>query len=196
MADSKGNERYNTFLNCASVLFRKHGIRRVTVEEVCREAGVSKMTFYRMFRNKNELAEKVLVRDMEGHMLKYRNIMKQEISFVEKIKKVIDLKHQESQNLSQEFIRDIYQLPEPGIQLKMEEYSKKALDEFMRDLKKAQKRGLIKNKLKPELIIYMIQTLTDLIQDEKLLNMYNNTQEAVMEATNFFFYGIMDQEAG
>ena len=44
-------------LNTARQLFWKHGIRRVSVEEVCREAGVSKMTFYRSFPNKIELAK-------------------------------------------------------------------------------------------------------------------------------------------
>ena len=47
-------------LSTAEALFRLHGIRRVTVEEVCSKAGVSKVTFYKYFANRNALALAVL----------------------------------------------------------------------------------------------------------------------------------------
>ena len=34
-------------LTTAETLFRSHGIRRITVEEICQKAGVSKATFYK-----------------------------------------------------------------------------------------------------------------------------------------------------
>ncbi|MBN2410872.1 helix-turn-helix transcriptional regulator, partial [candidate division KSB1 bacterium] len=40
----------------AKELFFKYGIRRVTIEEICKKARVSKMTFYKFFQNKIELA--------------------------------------------------------------------------------------------------------------------------------------------
>ncbi len=41
-------------------LFWKFGFTKVTVEEICQSAGVSKMTFYRYFENKTELAKRIL----------------------------------------------------------------------------------------------------------------------------------------
>ena len=41
-------------------LFWKYGMKRVSIEEICREAGVSKMTFYKYFANKTALALYIL----------------------------------------------------------------------------------------------------------------------------------------
>lgn len=39
-------------IETAAQLFFKHGFKRVTVEEICRTAKVSKVTFYRYFAAK------------------------------------------------------------------------------------------------------------------------------------------------
>jgi len=41
------NQKYNQIIDTSKKLFWKYGIKRVTIEEICREAGVSKMTFYK-----------------------------------------------------------------------------------------------------------------------------------------------------
>ena len=33
-----------------------------------------------------------------------------------------------------------------------------------------------------------------MILDEKLISMYKNSQDVIMEITNFFFYGILSDE--
>jgi AcrR family transcriptional regulator len=58
------------------------------VEEICKKANVSKMTFYRHFNHKNELAEIVLKKILEEGFQNYSTIMDQEISFPEKIKNI------------------------------------------------------------------------------------------------------------
>ncbi|MBN1927463.1 MAG: helix-turn-helix transcriptional regulator, partial [Prolixibacteraceae bacterium] len=52
-------DRANQILQSAKKLFWKYGIRKVSIDEICREAGVSRMTFYRLFKNKIELAKVV-----------------------------------------------------------------------------------------------------------------------------------------
>ncbi|MBL0024612.1 MAG: helix-turn-helix transcriptional regulator [Saprospiraceae bacterium] len=55
---TKRSKSYLKIITTAKKLFWKHGSSRVTIEELCREAGVSKMTFYRHFNNKNEIIGK------------------------------------------------------------------------------------------------------------------------------------------
>ncbi|NHZ86061.1 MAG: TetR family transcriptional regulator, partial [Planctomycetia bacterium] len=47
-------------IDSATDLFVKFGVKRVTVEEICQSAEVSKMTFYKYFNNKTELAECII----------------------------------------------------------------------------------------------------------------------------------------
>lgn len=194
MKKPKENKSCNAIMASAKSLFWKHGIRRITVEEICREAGVSKMTYYRIFKNKGEVAEKVLVDIMEEGMQDYRNIMDKQITFSEKMEQIILLKHDSSANISEEFIKDIYQNEEMGLVQKIEELTKSYLVEVMEDYKLAQKQGWIRQDLKLEFIMYIQDQLTNMVLDKNLLSMYNNVQEVIMEITNFFFYGILSDK--
>lgn len=53
--------KYNALLETAKALFFRHGIRRVTIEEICAESKVSKVTFYKYFKDKNDLIR--IIRD-------------------------------------------------------------------------------------------------------------------------------------
>lgn len=54
MADQSQNIKQQFILSAGKELFWKHGVKRVTVEEICVQASVSKMTFYKFFMNKRE----------------------------------------------------------------------------------------------------------------------------------------------
>ena len=54
MANNISSKKYQDIKKKGKELFWKYGTKRVTVEEICREAGVSKMTYYKFFKNKNE----------------------------------------------------------------------------------------------------------------------------------------------
>ena len=56
---------------------------------------------------------------------------------------------------------------------------------------KAQKDGDIRKDIKPEFIVYFLNHLMEMAKDEKLLNLYDNPHELIMELTNFFFYGLL-----
>ena len=177
----------------ARKLFWKHGIRRVTVEEICQEASVSKMTFYRMFDNKIELVKTVLNEMMEDSMSRYRRIMAQDIPFADKIRQTILLKLEGTQEISEELLKDIYKNEEPALMAFMAEKRKQSMDEVFQNLTNAQRHGWIRKDIKPEFILYIINKISEMGTDDALLAIYPNTQQAIMELTNFFFYGILPE---
>ena len=194
MEKPKENKSYNAIMASAKTLFWKHGISRITVEEICREAGISKMTFYRLFQNKIEVAEKVLDDIMEEGMQKYRSIMKEQISYPEKLKQIVALEQESSADISEEFLKDIYQNEELGLIQRMKEHTNNCNVEVMEDYKVAQQEGWIRQNLKLEFIMYINDQLTKALMDENLISMYSSPQEAIMEITNFFFYGILSNK--
>jgi AcrR family transcriptional regulator len=52
-------------------LFQRFGIKRVTIEEICQTANVSKMTFYKYFKNKNELVRFIWEKGVEQAVEKF-----------------------------------------------------------------------------------------------------------------------------
>jgi AcrR family transcriptional regulator len=54
------NKEFEKILEKVSVLYRKYGIKSVTMDDVARELGISKKTLYQYVSDKTELVEKVV----------------------------------------------------------------------------------------------------------------------------------------
>ena len=63
----------------------------------------------------------------------------------------------------------------------------------MADLKNAQEQGWIKEGIKPEFILYILNKINDMLLDKNLTAIYTSTHETIMALTNFFFYGIIQK---
>ena len=195
MEESKENSRYIQIVNTGKDLFWKHGLKRVTVEEICREAGVSKMTFYKYFPNKVVLAKTIYDRVVDEAYARFKSVMYDEnITPVEKMQQILIIKMEGSNDVSQEFLKDFYQNQEIGLSAYVEEKTRNMWVEVIKDFKMAQEKGWLRNDFKPEGIFLIINKFKDLFDDEKLLQMYDSPQELVMEISRLFTFGILERE--
>lgn len=171
-------------------LFWKHGIKRVTVEDICKEAGISKMTFYRNFSNKEEVAKKILEQLFEKGLKDYRANMHADKPFAQKMVQLVIQKHEGSIDISEEFIRDIYSKEITELKDFIESFQIKMQKEIMEDLALAQREGHIRKELKISFIPQMLTTFEKMLLDETFLANYSTPHDAIMELMNFFLYGI------
>ncbi len=184
------NKKYRQILATGRELFWKHGFRRVSIEEVCKKAGTSKMTFYRYFPNKVALAKAVFDQEMERGLEKFRLILSEDSDAREKIHKMVLLDMESTQNISREFLQDFYGNREPDLQAYIEKRTKQVWDETLGDFKDAQQKGWFRKDFKPEFLFFLLQKMGTLITDEKVLALYPSPQDVVMELSNFVAYGI------
>lgn len=196
MKKNTQNKSFQAILNGAKTLFWKYGVKRVSVEEISKEAGVSKMTFYRYFKNKNEVVSEIMLTIFDKGLNDYRQVMAQDIAFVQKIEEIISLKFKNTEDVSEEFIKDIYVNGNEATQKMIVEYSETMLLEFKQDLANAQEKGWIRKDIRIDFIMKMRDQITQLLNDDSFLAMYKTPQEAIMEVTRFFFYGMMNSEEG
>jgi hypothetical protein len=96
--------------------------------------------------------------------------------------------------MSHEFFDDYYLHAEPELKEFLEEQIRSSLGMVYRDYVEAQQKGEIREDIKPEFIIYLLNKLMEIVQDEHLESQYKNPQDLIMEVTNFFFYGIMPRD--
>ncbi len=172
-------------------LFWKFGIRRVTIEEICRKAKVSKVTFYKYFENKNDLAMHLLDTIYDESLRVYRELMKSDIPFEEKVRETIRMKMEETQEVSSEMIDDILGNPDEEIKKYYEGISTTILQEVVHWYAEAQKKGEVRQDIKVEFMMFFMSHMLELANDERLLRMYGNSRDVIMELLNFFFYGIL-----
>ncbi len=117
--------------------------------------------------------------------------MRQEIPFPDKFAQFIEMKHEATEGISQEFISDIYEHNHSELQNKLMQHQQRSLDEFTKDLENAQREGWIRKDLKIPFVMYMLNSINEKILDKKLMAMYETPTELIMELTKFCFYGML-----
>ncbi len=163
-------QKLSQIVDTAKYLFLRHGIRRVTVEEICKKANVSKMSFYKHFKNKIDLL-KYLWRDWldEGYAVT-DEINARNIPFTEKLELMIKWKM---------------------------EFKQRSYRRFMDYFLEWQKNGDIRSDIRPELFLAVVDKIRDIFDDDNIRNLYTDTASFSLELNKLFFYGIVNgQEPG
>lgn len=187
----EGNTKFQQIVKTATDLFMRYGYSRVTIEEICQTSNVSKMTFYKHFSNKIDLILYIIGKIANEAIAEYQRIMQGDILYSEKVKKIIRMKIKQGESYSRELYSDLMQNPVPEVQEYIEKLQQENIERVTNDLKNAQEKGEIRSDLKPELIIYILNKMTDWTKDDELLDMFDDLSELTSEVMNFFFYGIL-----
>ncbi len=190
MAKEETNSKHTFVLAKGRELFWKYGFKKVSIQEICKEAGISKMTYYKYFADKAELAKAVFDKEATESVKAFRNIIEEKISPPEKIMKLIAMKQEGANGVSKEFLKDFYSDDKNGIKIYIEEKAKAAWGEMLNDFKKAQRKGIFRKDLKPEFFLYFSQLAGEMLSDERLLQLYKSPQELIAEFSNFIAFGI------
>ena len=182
---------YNILFSTAKNLFFKFGLRRVSVEEICKKAMVSKMTFYRNFNNKEHVAVIILNNFLDESFKKYKDIMSENVSFDKKVENLILNDKSYIDQLGTEFINDVYNYKNTIFSEIIEKTDKLFYKELRKDFKLAQKNGDLRRDTPVDFYIYMMESIKEKMADSELKKIYQDEKAMLMDLTNFFFYGIM-----
>jgi AcrR family transcriptional regulator len=187
-------KKYDQIINSAKELFWKYGIRRVTIEDICKKADVSRMTFYKYFSNKNILAKTLLNIITDSSMEKYDSIIKSELKYPEKVRQMILLKIEGTNDISKEFLNDLNDENNADLFEFLQSKIMENLSRIQTDFVTASEQGEIRKGIKPEFLLYFLNRILEMSKDPELLKMYDSAQDMIMEMTNIFFYGILSSQ--
>jgi AcrR family transcriptional regulator len=180
-------------LSTAEDLFQRFGFKRITIEEICAKANVSKMTFYKYFPNKNELIKHLMnswLNQVEKTINEFEGM---EVPFTEKIKILLRLKEESTGKFSKEFMAE-YMNPDPDLQNFIKEFYNRATTFFMDFIKKSQQKGDVRRDIKPEFLVAVLNKMLELVKDETLVNLYSKVTDFSLEINNFIYCGILPLE--
>ena len=192
--NTASNPKRIQILLTAKDLFYKFGFKRVTIEEISKEAGVSKMTFYKFFPNKIELAKTVLNNVFEDALSKVRRLHEEHESPDKTLKKILQLKAEGTKDISEEFIKDLYAQPEGELKSYMEEKTRWIYTEIMNVYEKGKEDGWVRKDLNIPFFMAFSRSVIDSFSKDEVLHHFDSLQEMIMEITNIFIYGISPHE--
>lgn len=194
MSGKLNNPKYLALIEASKALFWKHGVRRVSVEEICKSAAVSKMTFYKFFPNKADLAKHILEELLNESIEKFDTLAKSDMPFSKKIEGMFLMKIQATNQFSMEFINDIYGFPELGLKTFLDEKSASFQQQVYDFYVDAQNKGCIRKSVKIDFIMAASNQLTPLMEDAKLMAKYDKPIDFILEIMNLLFYGFLTKD--
>ena len=175
----------------ARSLFFSQGIKRVTTEKICSQCGISKRTFYKVFKNKYQVAQRVLEIHLDREYNFFLEIRKGDLSFKEKILAITNHELEACENVEYIFFKDVLE-------------NCTELQEFIRDRTRdsqryyyefildEQAKGNIRSDISPSYITHLlINTSSQLIFDPVVEKAYPNFKKRTQTVVETLLSGFL-----
>lgn len=182
-------QKKQQLIEAARDLFCLHGMRRVTIEEICRNAKVSKMTCYKYFQDKGDIARAVLDLFFSEGFKIFKNIIEEETSFPQKFEKILLLVTTEIHSAGPSFLEDLMDSTSP-LHSYFQEMQKKTRQWTMDFFKEAQKAGYINANIKMPFLLFMLDRVSDLLNHPELVKAMPDIEERANELALQLFHGL------
>ena len=180
-----------SILDSARNFFYKYGFKRVSIEEICREAGVSRKTFYVYFPNKNELAIEILKQIFDSANSEFISIMESEEDFASKMSRYIQFKAELTKSISMEFANDIFNSDIPEISDYYKKINEQGMELTRSCFQVAQENFELRSDLSIDMILYVSDTLMNLCNEMQFQALFASYEDMMSQVTKMFIYGII-----
>jgi AcrR family transcriptional regulator len=181
-------------MDTALALFQKSGFKSVTVEEICRTADVSKMTFYKHFRNKEDLVLQIIKHLYEGAIDEGKTILKSSKPHRERIADLLEWKIQMLDQFTPPMLLDMKDF-DPALMHFIQEKSSESLSLFEDFIRDGQKDGVFRENLNIGFLMHIFQILSNSFFSENLEQYFTSYEDYIREYLDFLFYGLADRES-
>lgn len=188
------SKKQSAILSNARTLFWQLGYRKVTIEEVCKLAGVSKMTFYKFYPDKLALAKAVYKLEVEKSLCRFRTIMQSQEAVDKKLAAIITLKSDAVENISHAFLHDFYMDEQLGLKQFVGQLTNDSWQEILVLFAEAQQKGEFRKDFNPAFFLFIAQKIGEFITDPHLVQLSGGSREVIMEITRLFTWGIAPRE--
>jgi len=191
------NDQQIQIIKTAGELFFRLGIRSVSIDDICRELGISKKTFYVYFESKDALIEQMLQANINYMAGKMDELL--ELHDFRKLVKLFLQRQQEEKNDVRRVPQLVYDLKKyyprqfTDFQINCFEVQKKYLILY---LEQGIKEGLVRANLNIELTAVLFAKIhNDAIRDFEVIEAHNhNMHQLAHTALDIFVRGILSEE--
>lgn len=182
----------HSICEAARDLFMKHGIRRITIEDICTSAGICRKTYYDYYNNKLDLVIETLNNLMSDNTNKYLAVIDSHLPFSEKLHRMLDMKIEfMKQNML--LIDDMLLTKMNSVKQFMERKLKERSELIIKHYHKAQKAGEIRSDVCIEAIIEIQNKILDLCSDESFRSKFPDTPTMMRQLSELHLFGIANK---
>src|SRR5690625_7655455 len=101
--ERRKKQKQTAILKASLKLFMKNGIKKVSIQMIAKEAGVSQVTIYNYFGSKDQLVDEVIAYYVNNLWVEYEEIIySKQLSYKEKLEQVTFQKNRDADRKSDE----------------------------------------------------------------------------------------------
>lgn len=180
-------DKRNQIIVTARRLFSRFGARRVTVEELCRQAAVSKATFYKHFKGKVGVLRHIHDDIIEQGFARFSELSALEIPFIEKIERMGEWKADFASQLDPQFFGDLIDVEHAA-----DEYKRR----YLANIEAGQRTGEVRTDIDPELLWLVLDKLGELYREPGWRKIYSDPVMFQRQLRTLIWYGLLTRTGG
>lgn len=186
--EKRTKRKKDSILQIATELFIERGITDVSVSEIAVKAGVSQVSIYNYFGDKNNLARKAFIAYIGKIVQEYDDLLDSSIPFSEKLRQIMLKKHNAILDLSRShFSRQA--LEDRALQQIYEEASSiQAQSVYLKFIQVGKKSGAIDPSLSDEALLTFLLTSASIMRQP---DYYKKSTEYKENLLRLFLYGLL-----
>lgn len=179
----------------AKELFWKHGFKKVSIDEICKKASVSRKTFYTYYPNKQALVLSIL-ESLTNEMLDVFAVLVADTgkSFSEKMNMLLLLKFEMNKEFSMEFINDFLHPDSAELLEYLNTVVGKSLKLTREFFTNAQQNGEMNPGLNIDFLLWNMQKQLEICSTPEALAMFPDSESMVRQISELMIYGVMKPE--
>jgi len=182
-------------LNKVSRIYRKYGIKSVTMDDVARELGISKRTLYQHVTNKHELVEEVVNHEVSLRASDFYGMTRQGVNAIDELLEVNRhiIQMLKAHNPSMEYdLRKYY----PDLNKKIQSFKRKTMyGAIYKNIKKGQQEGIFRKDLNPDIIARLQVSRIECSMETDLFSLEELTSpDFVFESFIYHIHGIANRK--
>ena len=175
----------------ARELFRRYGIRNVTMDEIARQLGISKKTIYQEFPDKDSLVHSLMTGDMEKHHTEFEKIYAESENVVDEVFNIMKKMTEIFSNCNPVLYYDLEKHYPKTWKVFSDFKTKFILEHVERSLEKGKKDGLVREDVNTRILALLrIEEITLGMSPVVFPADRFSMLEVQLALTEHFLYGI------
>lgn len=189
------NEKLEQILRQSASVFMRYGIKSVTMDDVCRELGISKKTLYQFVEDKADLINKVLDFDIKEEEHAISSIVASKLTALEELNRIQSMVTQKVRNMHSSIIYDLRKYYPEAWNRVMQHRNDFVVGCIEQNIRKGQKEGVFRTDIHPAVIARIYSSRIEVVIDSSLFADLNlSTAEIYVEAVHYHIRGIATEK--
>ena len=188
------NQQLAELLDVAITLFKRVGIKSVSMDDVARELGISKKTLYQLVPNKEELVEKVMQADFEKDKATFEQNRRESHDAIDEFLRNSRYFIREMRQISPATLHDLQKYYPATWKFMTETHHAEFSNNLVANLERGMEEGLYRNDLDPVLIATLYSGMMLMVVDRRVFPAHDRPlSEIILHQTKYHFNGIVNQ---